>query len=480
MGLGKTVIGLAAAERLLSSGDIKRCLIVCPASIKFQWAERIGQFTNRKPLVIDGSKSRRLEQYRTAGAYVIIGYDNVTLDAAQVSKLNAGMVVLDEATAIKSFKAQRTKQIKKLLRVPYRLALTGTPIENRPDEVFSIMQWVEPAVLGRYDLFEKAYIRRNKYGWVIAYQNLPILQKRLLPAMSRKSRLDDLVRPFLPEVDADEWYAQPTPELENIYKTVALPMLDEMNQSSLFSDFNMHDYYGGYGDEGSAGKLMGMYTVLEMLLDHPDLVINSAKLYDSDRPEGSKFAYELWQSGALDSVVTSPKLELLEDKVGSILEFPKNKILIFSQYKYMLNLIEDALGIECVKFHGGMSATAKASAVAEFNSRSSCRVFLSSHAGAYGMDMSRANYLINYDLPWSAGKADQINGRHVRASSDFGNVFIRNILTRNTIEERKFRFLGRKRAIAAQALDGDESGDVKLEGDSLRSHLTDVLRSGIL
>lgn len=506
VGLGKTIIGIAAAEELLAAGKIKCCLIVCPASLKYQWAQKIAEFTDLAPMekkvkdsvitiprdecfILDGSPKYRDYTYSliTSGKsrprYVIMSYDSVLNDAHQVRKIKPGMVILDEITAIKSFKAKRSKKIKQMLDAPYRMGLTGTPVENRPDELYSIMQWVDAEALGRYDLFEKAYVRRNRYGWVVAYKNLPVLRKRLGPAMSRKSSEDADVKPYLPEVETLLWTVPMPHETVKVYKHIASDMLEELGKVDKYSGFDVHSYYQGVDESTPSGKLMAMHMCLEMLLDHPDLIIFSAKDYKTGNG-GSKYAYHLWQAGLLDSVLDSAKLDHLDYKVKEILNFGgKSKILIFSFFRNMLDIIEEKLDVPCVQFHGGMSATAKSAVVSKFSGDSDCRVFLSSHAGAYGMDMSMANYLVNFDHPWAAGKADQINGRHVRASSEFGKVFIANMAVEGSVEERKLRLLERKRRIASAILDGhgsDDFGRVAIDVDTLTEHLTSLADRSIL
>lgn len=505
MGLGKTPIAIAAAEELAEQGEINTILIVCPASLKYQWAQKIAEFTdcdvynikvgketitvplNDYCILIDGKKEERNVLYDSARQsrcrYIIIGYDNVLIDHNNVRRIRADMVVLDEATAIKSFKALRSKRIKKLLKVPYRLALTGTPVENKPDELFSIMQWVDEDVLGRYDLFEKAYINRNKNGWIVSYKNLPVLRKKLEPAVSRLTRQHTSVRTFMPEVNEDTWYLYGTPEMSELYQHIAIDMLAEMDKQQMFADFNPLDYVNGIDESKPSGKLMGMYMCMEMLVNHPDLVVWSGMQYESGRKTGSKYAHMLWTSGSVDDVLLSPKLEKL---CYEITKSTDQKILVYSKYKYMLHIIYYALAdreIESVQHHGSMSPIKKAEAIARFRSDNSCKVFLSSHSGAYGLDMNMSNLLINYDLPWSAGKQDQINHRHVRRSSEFDSVEVRNLIVRNTFEERRVRILDRKRRLGTSILDGtgsDDFGRIDFSGDSLRDHLTKVAVHGIL
>lgn len=501
MGLGKTPIAIACAEELLGE-EIETCLIVCPANLRWQWAQAIAKFTDVGTVekqvkdqvitiptpawctVVDGTPKVRESLYDQLAAsptdYIIMSYEAVVNDWKWVRKLKPGMVVLDEATAIKSFKAKRTKKIKQLT-AQFRLALTGTPIENRPEELFSIMQWVDKDVLGRYDLFDKAYVVRNRFGGVVRYKNLGVLNQRLGIAMSRKSRLDPAVAPYLPEVDTGIWEVPMDTGARGIHDHIARDLLGELAVlAGSFEEFSIDAHYSGSINESTkAGKVMAIQQALEMFLDHPELISRSAADYHNpDTKKGSKYAAELVASGVLDNKPKARKLEMLVDELDTILGFHENKIIIFTKYVHMLTLIEEALDVECVQYHGQMDAASKSAAVAKFTSDPECRVFLSSHAGAYGTDLYMANYLINYDLPWSSGKADQINGRHVRASSEFPNVFVRDMVTMGTVEERKHKMLAFKRRIGTAVLDNtgqDELGRVENDVDTLTSYLTEGL-----
>jgi SNF2 family DNA or RNA helicase len=169
------------------------------------------------------------------------------------------------------------------------------------------------------------------------------------------------------------------------------------------------------------------------------------------------------------------KLDFLSEKLDDILGFDGTKILVFSRYPEMLQLIDEYMGVPAVQYHGRMSAVSKAAAVNRFTNDKSCRLFLSSHAGAYGTDMRMASHLINYDLPWSAGRSDQINARHQRASSEFTKVFIRDMIMSGTIEVRKLAMLDYKRRIGAAVVDGVVPRSGRIENDlvSLTQFLLD-------
>jgi SNF2 family DNA or RNA helicase len=513
MGLGKTPIALACAEELLGCGDIATVLVVVPASLKYQWAQKIAEFVDvpvirhkvkketivipgpQSCVVIDGPPGTRQELYtqvkKRPPAYIIMSYENVVNDHRFIRGLRPGLVILDECTAIKTFRAQRTKRIKQMLDAPYRIGLTGTPVENKPEELFSIMQWVDPSVLGRFDLFDRAYIVRDHFGRVKYYRNLPTLRNKLRPAVSRKSRLDPDVAAYLPDVDYGTWAVPMDSALKDAYRAIAADLYTELKALPASGNFDLAAYYsGGFTEENSAlGNVMARQMALEMILDHPQLLHESARHYlesqeAQDRGEerkiwpGSKYACTRMNQG-LTLSARSPKLDLLMEKVSEILEFDeRNKVLVFSRFTGMLPIFQEAFSSwNSVIFHGGMNAAAKAEAIAKF-SRPECRLFFSSHAGAYGNDMHMANYLINYDLPWSAGRADQINGRHVRASSQFTSVFIRDLITQGSIEERRQQMLTLKRKVGSAILDGhgqDADGHVVNDLQSLLTHLTEVL-----
>jgi SNF2 family DNA or RNA helicase len=500
MGLGKTLVAIAAAEELLGDDEIDMALIVVPASLKYQWAESIAKFTDvetkqkkvkrehitipteRYCVVVDGPPAKRKEQYKfireNRPDYVIIAYSNVVNDFRSVKRLEADCLILDECTAIKGFKAQRSKKVKALAG-NWRIGLTGTPIENRPEEVYSIMEFVEPDVLGRWDLFDKTYIDRNGYGQVRKYKNLDLLHKRLKKVMARKTRLDPEVAPYMPKVDHSEVYVGLPPKAWKLYNVIARALVSDLEESQFTGGFDLHAYYSGEsdGDMSAQGKIMAKMMALQMLCNHPDLLRESAEKYD--RYEGgSQYAWDLHQAGLLDNLGAPEKFNRVVEEIRTILEFdPQNKVIVFSFFKGMLRLLQDALSdYDSVAYTGDLTATGKAAAKARFQNNEDCRLFLSSDAGGYGVDLPQANYLINYDLAHSAGTMDQRNARHVRAGSGFDLVYVMNFLVEGSIEERTFERLVFKRKVAKAVIDGKGAGvdgEIEYTVSSLKSYLVD-------
>ena len=491
MGLGKTVITIAAIESLIDDGKVEAGLVICSASLQFQWKKAIAQFTKgeAEALVITGTPAQRARQYHIARyeqvEYIILTYDQIRNDWQFVRDLPRDFMVLDEATAIKSFKAKRSKKVKSL-DAPYKLALTGQPIENRAEEVYSIMEWVDPTVLGRWDLFDTAFIKRNFHGGVQYYKNLPALHRRLSEAMVRKNRDDPDVRDQLPKVTEELLLIDFDRSGAKLYRHIAAELLEEIeNAVSMMGNFNPWALYHGGSEEENAmrGKIMSKLLCLRMLCDHPQLLEISAAHFESGKM-GSEYANELVGMGMLEAIKATPKLDATLDLIGSILATEGSKIVLFSFFKATLGILQEALWkgtsefppVDSVQFTGDMSARQRDEAKARFQTDPECRVFLSSDAGGYGVDLPQANYLINYDLPWSSGKLEQRNARIRRLSSEWEAITVLNMLMAGSIEERQYAMLEQKHAIASAIVDGkgiDKKGRLTLDLASLSSFLGD-------
>ena len=527
-GVGKTMVAVAAAETLLGCGDIGLNLVVVPASLKYQWAERIAEHTDIPTVevtikgesfiipappygvVIDGkpfqkkgikysAEDDRARQYATITDetdYVILAYDNILDDVAQIKRIKRRsplMVTLDEVSAIKGLESRRSKRVKRMLTADYRMGLTGTPIENRPDEAFSIMQWVDKTVLGDWPFFEKSFIKRNSNGSVRRYNNLPLFHEIMSQAMYRKKRSDPDVAPYMPDEEFDTWEVTLDHDTKVAYYTIGRDLLAELRAMRHSGDFNLASYYAGRGgnDEGTqAGKAMAKYAAMEQLLDHPDLVVASAMDYQDSKDRraegeekaswpGSQYCYKIWQENLVDELFHSPKLIELKARLATLFELnPDAKVLIYTRWIEMLGILEWDLPYSSVLYHGGLNASSKAAVISRFTKDPSIRLFLSSHAGAYGCDMFMASHLVNYDRDWSAGKGDQINGRHVRASSEFSKVFIHDLECVGTIETRKRQVVEFKRRIASAVVDGvgaDRMGRIENDLKTLTAWLDETI-----
>jgi SNF2 family DNA or RNA helicase len=493
LGLGKTILTIAAIERLFDEGQVREPgLVIALSSLKYQWASQITKFTNGTsvPLVIDGSKAQRAKQYEQAldwessnVDYIIMNYEQVVNDWEFVQKLPTGFIVLDEATAIKSFRSKRAKHVKKL-KSPFRFALTGTPVENgKPEELFSIMQFVDTSVLGRFDIFDSTFIVRNSFGGVERYRNLKTLNDRLAGACVRKRQVDPDVAPYLPEaIHAEPILVEMDKAGSRVYNHVVSELLTDLDEAmeNFGGNFDLFSHYGQGSDQGGImdqlrGSIMSKLTTLRMLCDHPDLVRKSASAYRPMLGEGSKYAAELQELGLLDHVKGSPKLEVLKEYLGGFLnDYSENKAVVFTSYVQMVDLIREGMPFESVGYTGQMSAKEKEAAKVRFQTDPKVRILVSSDAGGYGVDLPQANLLINYDLPWNAGLGVQRNGRIKRASSTWETVVIQDILIDRSVEMRQHAMLQQKNAVANAVVDGEginDKGGVELTAGTLRAFL---------
>jgi SNF2 family DNA or RNA helicase len=500
MGTGKTVLTLAALEELFGEGDISRCVIMVPSSLKWQWAQAVAAFTDVPTrtitlrgvdlvvptedicTVINGTPKKRRKQWETAqhADYVLVSYGAVLHDWKQLCALPADALVLDEASAIKNFAARTTKRVKKL-RPPVRIALTGTPVENRPEEAFSIMEWVDAKILGRWDLFEKSYINRNFFGGVSSYKNLGLLHENLSRAMIRKSRLDPEVAKYLPEVTETTRHVQLDTTTRSIYKAILADVqaaMDELAEGG--QDFDLAAYYAGIkqdGAFGAQGKLMARLQAARLLLDHPQLLMDSAVAFH-EGTGGSQYAADFAASRYdLPDLHAAPKLGALDDLVATMLAEPGAKAAIFTDYRRMLPYLAERLDKhgDLALFHGQLNSDEKAGVLARFKTDPECRLFISTNAGGYGLDLPEAQYLVNYDLPYSNGVLSQRNTRHVRASSTFERVHVTNLVVENTVEERVQATLRLRQKLSQAVVDGRGAGALDMDVESLAEHIENVM-----
>lgn len=486
MGLGKTCMTIAALEKLKEIGDLtKPTLVIALSSLKYQWQKEIAKFSDDYASVIDGAKSVRSTRWeRDMGweehtGYIIANYETIVADWDIIKDYEWGAVVCDEATAIKGFRSKRAKAVKKLgSKIPIRFALTGTPIENgRPEEVYSIMQFVDDGLLGRFDLFDQTFIVRNHFGGVQRYRNLPIFHEKMKQASVRKIQTDPDVSPYLPDtIHRDPLTINFDKKTSSLYNFIADELSNELYEAQqlLGANFSLMAHYGHDSKPGSSadmmrGSIMSKITSLRMLCDSPQLLVDSSDKFDKQLGEGSAYVSSLKARGLLDEVVKTPKLDTLKTYITDHLDTdPAAKVVVFTSWVGMLSPIQDAVG--GTLYTGSMNAKEKEASKTRFLTDPDCRVFISSDAGGYGVDLPIANLLINYDLPWSAGLAVQRNGRIKRASSRWPSITIQDMLVANSIEERQYDMLQQKNAVADAVMDGqgiNAKGGVDLTVGSL-------------
>lgn len=493
MGLGKTPMTIAAIEELRGKGKMTRTvLVLCLASLKYQWKKEIEKFSDSDATVIDGTPKQRAKQYENVveTRYVIMNYEQVVNDWDTLKKFEFDAIICDEATAIKGFRAQRAKKVKELAKnIPVRFALTGTPIENgRPEEIFSIMQFVDNKVLGRFDLFDKTFIVRNHFGGVQRYRNLPTLNKVLMEHTVRKSQKDEDVKPYLP----DAIYREPLIVKldgagQKLYNHISKDLYDILIEAKdmLGSNFNLAAHYGQKYDPGDPaneirGEVMSRIGALRMLCSSPEVLNQSYINFDNHTGKGSAYIHSL--GNLLNGISKTPKMDLAVSYLAEHLDIDDSyKAVVFASYlDSVAHIVErlNAKGYGAVAYTGEMNATKKEDAKVKFQTRPHIRVLVSSDAGGYGVDLPQANLLLNYDQPWSSGLSVQRNGRINRTSSEWATITIQDILVKDSIEQRQYDMLKHKGNVAGAILDGtgiNAKGGVDMSVGSLLNFLTQKL-----
>ena len=200
MGLGKTVQAIAAAATLHEAAGVRRVLVVAPTSLKTEWEEQIRKFTGLKYEVLLGSRQQRLEVYKNTSAFFLIAnYEQVVRDHDLISAHFApGLMILDEAQRIKNWQTKTARTLKRI-ESRFVFVLTGTPLENRIDEVYSLMSILDPQVLGPLFRFNREFYVLNANGRPEGYKNLQNLRERIRPYLLRRRKADNPLRETIEE-----------------------------------------------------------------------------------------------------------------------------------------------------------------------------------------------------------------------------------------------------------------------------------------
>ncbi len=424
MGLGKTIQAIAACALLHRLGKAQRVLVITPASLKTEWEEQIRRFTPLSYRIVFGGKISRLAAYESGPLtpfFTIVNYEQMVADALDVNhRLAPDVVVLDEAQRIKNWDT-KTAQAVKRLRSRYAFVLTGTPIENRIDELHSLMDFLDPGVLGPLFRFNREFYDLDDRGRPQGFKNLDRLHERIKPYMLRRRKAD--VETELPQrTDRNHF----------------VPLGDTQRQ-----DYNAHEVevtkLASIAKrrpltKQEQDKLMRELAMMRMVCD------TSYILNPEDR--------------------TCPKPAELERILEESAENDA-KVIVFSEWERMLQLVREscrALKMGFAWHTGSVPQQKRRAEINAFKDDPNCRVFLSTDAGATGLNLQVASVVINCDLPWNPAKLEQRIARAWRKNQT-RPVTVINLISENTIEHRMLETLALKQTVAASVL--DRLGEVK-------------------
>jgi len=429
MGLGKTVQAIAAAALLQQLRDIQHVLIVCPASLKHQWAREIGRFTSLPVQVIEGNQVQRRNLYRDLQFFNVVNYELVRFDEEEITRREFDLVILDEAQRIKNWRTKTADMVKQL-RSPYAFVLTGTPLENRLDELYSIFQFIDPTILGPLWRFNQRYyeVERRPSGSykVLGYQNLDELRHRIAPYVLRRVR--DQVLLDLPErIDSNFFVEMTDPQWTAYaeYEHRVAQLMARARRRPLTPE---------------------EHKILLGSLIKMRLICNALALHDPEiKPE--------------EREKTAPKLRELREILGEEVAGNGHKAILFSQWSNMLALTEpglEQLKLGWVKLTGDVPSRKRGALVEQFFEDPRCKVFLSTDAGGVGLNLQAASMVVNLDLPWNPAVLDQRIARAHRHGQP-RPVNVVNLIAQGTIEERMLDTLAAKRAVFDAAFNEDSA-----------------------
>lgn len=418
MGLGKTVQAIAAAALLKECFGIKRVLVVTPASLKSEWEEQIRKFTALPAEIVYGSRKQRLEFYRNSRAFfLLVNYEQVMLDYEDINRdFQPGLIILDEAQRIKNWKTKTADRLKRL-QSRFAFVLTGTPIENKIDELYSLVEFVDPSLFGSLFRFNRRFYNFDDDGKICGLKNLRELHELVQPVMLRRRK--------------DEISEQLPARIDNNY---FVPMTKE--QSLRYADYELIVSRLAYAAQRrplspeEMDRMQQALSCMRMLCD--SVYILDSKITEAPKvDELMRILNDLWEDGA------------------------ERKVIVFSEWVKMLELVEEKLANGAIAYAlhtGKVNQVKRRAEINRFKNDSKCRVLLSSDSGSVGLNLQAASVVVNLDLPWNPAKLEQRIARAWRKHQQH-TVNVINLVAENTIEHRMLGTLDFKKGLSDAVLD---------------------------
>ncbi len=432
MGLGKTVMTMAAVELLARERGVERVLIVAPSSVKYQWEGEIRRFTDRPVQIIDGGAKERRALYAQPTFYRLINYEFVLRDLDELNAWQPDLIVLDEAQRIKNWESKISRAVKKL-RSRYALVLTGTPLENKIEELYSIVQFVDDRRLGPAFQFLHDHRVLDDKGRLLGYRNLDKVREKLEPILLRRTRAEVLSQ--LPERTDNTIYVEMTDAQRGPYAEQQRTLAQLLQKK--------------YLSEVDRRRILCCIANMRMLCD-------STFLFDKETN-------------------VAPKLDEFAELMADLGAAGTHKVVVFSQWELMLRKaaeVLDGLGVGHVLLHGGVPGKDRRDLLERFRADPDCRVFLSTDTGGTGLNLQAADTVVNLEVPWNPAVLEQRIAR-VHRMGQHRPVQVFNLVTRDTIEERVLKTLALKRSLFEGVFTGT-ADEVSFEGLGQRAFLDTV------
>jgi len=441
MGLGKTLQVIATLQRLKEDGTLagdRKALVVVPTTLLTNWSKEIDRFAPDLRAHVYHGPGRSLAPLADADV-LLTTYGVVRSEIAEFQHKDWLLAVIDEAQNIKNLETAQTKAVKKI-KAPVRIAMTGTPVENRMSEYYSISEFANRGYLGSLKEFTEEYakpieLERN-------HATLERFRRATAPFLLRRMKTDKSIISDLPDKIETDQFCTLTPEQAALYQNVVDESLRAISEEQ-------------EGDFKRQGLVLKMITALKQVCNHP--------------------AHFLKKPAADPTL--SGKTQLLLELLGQILD-NGDKTLIFTQYREMgellVPLIRDQLGEEAAFLHGGVSRKERDNMVEDFQQNRSARVLLLSlKAGGTGLNLTAAANVIHYDLWWNPAVEAQATDRAFRIGQQ-QNVQVHRFITQGTFEEKINAMLQSKKELANLAVTAGE----KWVGDLTDRELRELVKLG--
>ena len=431
MGLGKTLQALALLQKAKEKNKKEASLVVCPTSVVFNWENEIEKFApGLNCLKLSGTDRKELFKEIPKYDIVITSYALVRRDIKELKKHEFRYVILDESQNIKNADSQTAQAVKEL-KCKHKLALSGTPIENRLEELWSLFDFLMPGFL-----FDKSEFNYRYVNPITEREDKTVekrLKSQIYPFILRRMKRD--VAKDLPDKIENVAYCELTPEQKDFYMEVL-----DSTKEELFKSIEEH------GIEKSRMSIFSALLRLRQICCHP-------KLYDKENIKGIK------ESGKFEQLK-----EMLKEIVAE-----GHRVLLFSQFVDMLDIIKEWLEKEGIK-HEYLTGKTKnrQEAVENFNTDPTIPIFLISlKAGGTGLNLTGADYVIHYDPWWNPAVEDQATDRAYRIGQT-KKVFVYRMITKGTVEEKIQKLKSRKRDLVDSVISVDRNIGKSLTYEDLK------------
>ncbi|MFJ3307617.1 DEAD/DEAH box helicase [Streptomyces sp. NPDC086549] len=424
MGLGKTVTLIALhLHRQTDASAAGPALVVCPASLLGNWQREIERFAPGTPVRRFHGPRRSLDAVAD-GEFVLTTYGTMRLDAGRLGEVPWGMAVADEAQHVKNPYSATARALCSI-HARARVALTGTPVENNLSELWAILDWTTPGLLGRLGTFRARYARSVEGGGDPAAAER--LSRLVRPFLLRRHKSDPGIAPELPPKTETDHPVALTEEQTGLYEALVRETLERIRAAD---------------DMARRGLIMKLLTSLKQICNHPAQFL---------KEDGPRIAGR------------SGKLELLDELLDAILSEGAG-VLVFTQYVRMARLLErhlTARGVASQLLHGGTPVTAREALVRRFQDGGVPVFLLSLKAAGTGLNLTRAEHVVHYDRWWNPAVEAQATDRAYRIGQT-RPVQVHRLIAEGTVEDRIAELLSRKRELADAVLGSGEAALTEL------------------